>query len=173
MYEALLAEQASVPFESPSTAPSPAAPPAPAVAATPTVPVPPNAVQLKGPALKLAQNMEASLALPVATTFRDIPVRTLEMRRADFNGQLKHAGRTEKLSFTHLIAWALVQGSKQFPMMGTSVLKSGADTFKVVPEHVHLGLAVDVERKDGSRGLVVPGAQARRYARLRSISRGL
>jgi multifunctional 2-oxoglutarate metabolism enzyme len=158
MYEALLAEQSPVPFESAKAAEAPSAQrPAPSAAApAPTVTVPPNAVLLKGPSLKLAQNMDASLALPVATTFRDIPVRTLESRRAELNGLLKNAGRTEKLSFTHLIAWALVQGSKQFPMMGTSVLKSGADTYKVVPEHANLGLAVDVERKDGTRGLVVP-----------------
>ena len=152
MYEALLAEQAPVPIESRATSPAQS----PAAAQPSVVAVPANAIQLKGPALKLAQNMEASLALPVATTFRDIAVRALEARRAELNAQLKSAGRTEKLSFTHLIAWALVQASKQFPMMGTSVLKSGADTFKVVPEHVNLGLAVDVERKDGSRGLVVP-----------------
>ncbi len=155
MYEALLAEQSQVPFESPTATPRPAAE-SPAPIATPAVVVPTNAVLLKGPALKLAQNMEASLALPVATTFRDLPVRVLESRRAELNALLKGAGRTEKLSFTHLIAWALVQGARQFPMMGTSVLKSGAETFKVVPEHVNLGLAVDAERKDGSRGLVVP-----------------
>ncbi|MES1259815.1 MAG: multifunctional oxoglutarate decarboxylase/oxoglutarate dehydrogenase thiamine pyrophosphate-binding subunit/dihydrolipoyllysine-residue succinyltransferase subunit [Gemmatimonadota bacterium] len=155
MYEAFLAEQSQVPVEAKGPAAAgPAAPSGPAPA--PTVPVPPTAVLLKGPALKLAQNMDASLALPVATTFRDIPVRTLESRRAELNGALKNAGRTEKLSFTHLIAWALVQASKQFPMMGTSVLKSGTDTYKVVPDHVNLGLAVDVERKDGSRGLMVP-----------------
>jgi 2-oxoglutarate decarboxylase len=158
MYEALLAEQAPVPFEAPATLNGPGGelPVAAGAASHPAVPVPPNAVQLKGPALKLAQNMDASLGLPVATTFRDIPVRTLELRRADLNAQLKNAGRTEKLSFTHVTAWALVQATKQFPMMGTSVLKTGADVFKVVPEHVNLGLAVDVERKDGSRGLMVP-----------------
>ncbi|HEY4320678.1 MAG TPA: multifunctional oxoglutarate decarboxylase/oxoglutarate dehydrogenase thiamine pyrophosphate-binding subunit/dihydrolipoyllysine-residue succinyltransferase subunit [Gemmatimonadales bacterium] len=157
MYEALLEEQSPVPFETARptsvTVPVPAAPPAPAA---PTVTVPANAVQLKGPALKLAQNMDASLAIPVATTFRDIPVRTLETRRGELNGALKTAGRSEKLSFTHLIAWALVQACRDFPGMGIAVLKSGADAFKVVPTHVNLGLAVDVERKDGSRGLVVP-----------------
>ncbi|HEY4101182.1 MAG TPA: multifunctional oxoglutarate decarboxylase/oxoglutarate dehydrogenase thiamine pyrophosphate-binding subunit/dihydrolipoyllysine-residue succinyltransferase subunit [Gemmatimonadales bacterium] len=158
MYQALLEEQAPVPFESRRVSgPAVSAPnDAPAAAPTPTVPVPANAVQLKGPALKLAQNMEASLALPVATTFRDIPVRVLEGERASLNARLKSAGRPEKLSFTHLIGWALVKAAQQFPMMGTSVLKSGGDSYKVVPEHVNLGLAVDVERKDGSRGLVVP-----------------
>ncbi|MES2304826.1 MAG: multifunctional oxoglutarate decarboxylase/oxoglutarate dehydrogenase thiamine pyrophosphate-binding subunit/dihydrolipoyllysine-residue succinyltransferase subunit [Gemmatimonadota bacterium] len=157
IFTALLESQNTVPFQ-PATnghgpAPTPAAPATP-VAATVTVPA--NAVQLRGPALKLAQNMEASLALPVATTFRELPVRTLELRRADLNAKLKAAGRSEKLSFTHLIAWALVQATKEFPSMGISVLKSGADTFKVVPEHVNLGLAVDAQRKDGTRGLVVP-----------------
>jgi 2-oxoglutarate dehydrogenase E1 component len=100
--------------------------------------------------------MDASLALPVATTVRELPVRTLEARRGELNAALKSSGRTEKLSFTHLIAWALVEGCREFPVMGTSVLKSGADTYKTVPEHTSLGLAVDVERKDGTRGLVVP-----------------
>ena len=100
--------------------------------------------------------MEASLAIPTATSFRDIPVRALEARRADLNAQLKATGQHGKLSFTHLIAWALVQAARAFPMMGTTVVRSGADTYKVTPEHVHLGLAVDVERKDGSRGLMVP-----------------
>lgn len=156
MYEALLEEQAPVPYESRNAPPARAGDGANGAAPAPTVAVPSNAVLLKGPALKLAQNMDASLAIPVATTFRDIPVRALEAHRAELNAQLKSVGRSEKLSFTHLIAWALVQGAKQFPMMGTSVLKSGADTFKLVPEHVNFGLAVDVERKDGSRGLMVP-----------------
>ena len=155
MYEALLDEQAPVPFEA-RTAPHRAVDAGMTRATGPAVVVPANAVPLKGPALKLAQNMDASLAIPVATTFRDIPVRVLETRRADLNAQLQNAGRTDKLSFTHLIAWALVRSCHEFPMMGTSLLKSGADTFKVVPEHVNLGLAVDVERRDGSRGLVVP-----------------
>jgi 2-oxoglutarate decarboxylase len=156
MYEALLDEQAPVPFEATTAPASRAGDAGMTHAASPAVAVPANAVLLKGPALKLAQNMDASLAIPVATTFRDLPVRVLESRRADINAQLKNAGRDEKLSFTHLIAWALVRGCREFPMMGTSLLRSGTDAFKVAPEHVNLGLAVDVERKDGSRGLVVP-----------------
>lgn len=157
IFTALLESQNAVPFQPSTNGSAPAtATPAAAPPLTAAVKIPANAALLKGPALKLAQNMEASLALPVATTFREIPVRTLELRRADLNARLKAAGRSEKLSFTHLIAWALVQGTKQFPMMGTSVLKSGSDSFKVVPEHANLGLAVDAERKDGTRGLVVP-----------------
>ena len=157
IFTALLESQASVPVQTPSrgseSAPTPGAPPAAPPAA---VPVPADAVRLKGPALKLAQNMEASLSLPTATTFREIPVRTLELRRAELNARLKAAGRREKLSFTQLIAWALVQGTKQFPMLGTSIIKSGTDSYKLIPEHTNLGLAVDAERRDGTRGLVVP-----------------
>jgi 2-oxoglutarate dehydrogenase E1 component len=155
VYAALLETQAPVPFERTSgngTAPA-AAPAVPAAAVTP---LPANAVALKGPAAALARNMDASLAIPTATTFRELPVQVLEARRADINGKLKAAGRDQKLSFTHVIAWALVRGCREFPVMGTGVFKRGDEAFKLVPEHVHLGLAVDVERKDGSRGLMVP-----------------
>ncbi len=161
VFQAVLDAQASVPFEKAATngaapTPAPVAAGASATPTPPTVPVPAHAVQLKGPANALARNMDASLAIPTATTFREIPVRALEGRRADVNTQLKAAGRSDKLSFTHLIAWALVQATKEFPEMGIGVMKSGHDTYKLVPEHVNLGLAVDVERKDGSRGLMVP-----------------
>lgn len=159
VFEAVLDAQYQVPFEQSATNGNGAKPSAPAPA-TPEVPLPANAVQLKGPANALARNMDASLAIPTATTFREIPVRVLEGRRAELNRQLKAAGRSEKISFTHLIAWALVEASKSFPGMGTGVIKSGNDTYKLVPEHLNLGLAVDVERKDGSRGLMVPVLKA-------------
>jgi 2-oxoglutarate decarboxylase len=157
LYAALLETQAPVPFERTSSNGS-GAPAAGAQAATPApaAPLPANAVALKGPAGALARNMDASLAIPTATTFRELPVQVLEGRRADLNAKLKAAGRDQKLSFTHLIAWALVRACREFPVMGTGVLKRGDETFKLVPEHVNLGLAVDVERKDGSRGLMVP-----------------
>ncbi|PKL94113.1 MAG: DNA integrity scanning protein DisA, partial [Gemmatimonadetes bacterium HGW-Gemmatimonadetes-1] len=165
VFQAVLDAQYQVPFEQSATngAAAPSTP-AGAVSATagaaPVVSLPANAVQLKGPANALARNMDASLAIPTATTFREIPVRVLEGRRSELNNQLKAAGRSEKLSFTHLIAWALVEASKSFPVMGTGVIKSGTDTYKLVPEHLNLGLAVDVERKDGSRGLMVPVLKA-------------
>jgi pyruvate/2-oxoglutarate dehydrogenase complex dihydrolipoamide acyltransferase (E2) component len=131
-------------------------------------------VLLKGPAAALARNMDASLSIPTATTFRELPVRVLEARRAELNAQLKAAGRSEKLSFTHLIAWALVQGAKQFPIMGTGVLKSGADSYKLVPEHANLGHR---GRRRSARtavaGSIVPVHQARRTHDLRRVPRGL
>jgi 2-oxoglutarate dehydrogenase E1 component len=153
IYAAQLEEQSQVPFE----ASSPGSGQSPTPAAAPVkAPLPGNAVALKGPAAALARNMDASLTIPTATTFREIPVGILEARRSEINSQLKRAGRLEKLSFTHLIAWALVKATREFPVMGTGVLKRGEAAYKLVPAHINLGLAVDVERKDGSRGLVVP-----------------
>ncbi len=126
-----------------------------------------SAAPIKGPAARLVQNMTESLSVPTATTFREIPVRTLESARSRFNAGLKAAGRAEKASFTHFIAWALVQGARQHPVMGQSFAMIEGVPHRVSPDGIHLGLAVDVERKDGSRGLVVPvlkHAEAMTYA---------
>jgi 2-oxoglutarate decarboxylase len=103
--------------------------------------------------------MEQSLGVPTATTFRVLPVGVLEERRRRLNGALQAAGRREKISFTHLIAWALVQATKQHPVMGHTLLKRDGVPHRVQPEGIGLGLAVDVQRKDGSRGLMVPVVQ--------------
>jgi 2-oxoglutarate decarboxylase len=130
-------------------------------------PAPANAVAIKGPAARLVQNMTESLSVPTATTFRELSVRTLEAARSRFNAGLKDAGRPEKASFTHFIAWALVQAAKQHPVMTQIFSSIDGVPHRVTPDGVHLGLAVDVERKDGSRGLVVPvlkHAEAMGYA---------
>jgi multifunctional 2-oxoglutarate metabolism enzyme len=127
-----------------------------APAATPPAAAPANAVALKGPAARLVQNMNESLTVPTATTFRELPVATLEARRRELNAALQAASRTEKISFTHLIAFAIVQATRQHPVMGHSLLMHEGSPYRVQPESIALGLAVDVTRKDGSRGLVVP-----------------
>src|SRR5829696_2380922 len=114
------------------------------------------AVPLKGPAAKLVANMNESLTVPTATTFRELPVAALEERRRSLNAALQGAGRSEKISFTHLIAYAIVQATRQQPVMGHTLVMREGVPFRVQPEGVALGLAVDVQRKDGSRGLVVP-----------------
>ncbi|HJR35633.1 MAG TPA: multifunctional oxoglutarate decarboxylase/oxoglutarate dehydrogenase thiamine pyrophosphate-binding subunit/dihydrolipoyllysine-residue succinyltransferase subunit [Gemmatimonadales bacterium] len=131
---------------------------------------------IKGPAARLVQNMNESLTVPTATTFREIPVRQLETSRARFNAALKAAGRPEKASFTHFIAWALVQAAKQHPVMGHSFAMIEDAPHRVTPDGIHLGLAVDVERKDGSRGLVVPvlkHAETMGYAEFQAAYDGL
>ena len=129
-------------------------------AAKPAAPQPPVArdakiTTLKGPAAALASYMEQSLTLPTATSFRTLVVAALDERRAALNAALKAAGRSEKISFTHLIAWALVQAAKAMPAMTVSFRRDG-DTPQRVEAGIHLGLAVDSERKDGSRFLIVP-----------------
>src|SRR5439155_4443665 len=80
----------------------------------------------------------------------------LQDRRRRLNQALQSTGRSGKVSFTHLIAYALVQATKQHPVMGHTIAAQDSAFFRVVPEGISLGLAVDVQRKDGSRGLVVP-----------------
>jgi multifunctional 2-oxoglutarate metabolism enzyme len=109
---------------------------------------------IRGPAATLARFMNESRDIPTATSFRSVPVDALAARRT----ALKGAGK--KLSFTHLIAWAIVQAAREWPVMTNSYAEEGGKPQRVVPGGVSLGLAVDVERKDGSRSLVVPVLKA-------------
>jgi 2-oxoglutarate decarboxylase len=118
--------------------------------------LPAGTAAIKGPAAKLVANMNESLTVPTATTFRVLAVAVLEERRRRINQGLQASGRAGKISFTHLIAYALVQATKQHPVMGHTLIMKDGTSFRVIPEGVALGLAVDVQRKDGSRGLVVP-----------------
>jgi 2-oxoglutarate dehydrogenase E1 component len=109
---------------------------------------------ITGPAKRLLENMESSLTIPTATSFRDIDVTELWNRRRAFNRQLDSRGL--KLSFTHFIGWAIVQAARAYPSLTHVVMYHHGDPYRVVPEGVNLGLAVDVERKDGRRNLLVP-----------------
>ena len=121
---------------------------------------PEAAVQLKGPPAMLAKYMNESRAVPTATTLRTIPVGTLDTRRKQINETLATAGRTEKLSFTHLVAWAIVKSVEAFPVMTTGFEEVEGKPYKLVRSNVDIGLAVDVERRDGSRSLLVPVVRA-------------
>src|SRR5207248_1673276 len=109
---------------------------------------------LTGPAARLVQNMTDSLSVPTATSFRDIAVETLDARRKELNVQL--AARGKKVSFTHLIGFAIVQAAKQLPVMTHAFQEVEGKPHRLDPQGVNLGLAVDVEKKDGTRALVVP-----------------
>jgi 2-oxoglutarate dehydrogenase E1 component len=134
------------------------------IAATPTTaaapgppsaaPAPAGATLITGPAARLVQNMADSLSVPTATSFRDIQVGTLDARRKDLNAALAPSGK--KISFTHLIGFAIVQAARAMRVMTHAFQEVDGTPHRVEPEGVGLGLAVDVERKDGSRGLVVP-----------------
>ncbi len=111
--------------------------------------------ELKGSTATLASYMDQSLTIPVATSFRTLHVGTLEQRRAELNAALKRAGRTEKISFTHIIAFALARAAHEQPAITASFRRIEGKPQKV-EAGIHLGLAVDAQRKDGSRFLVVP-----------------
>ncbi|HTG50844.1 MAG TPA: 2-oxo acid dehydrogenase subunit E2, partial [Gemmatimonadales bacterium] len=120
---------------------------------------------LRGPAGMLAKAMDESRSIPTATSFRTLPVDTLDAKRKALNSVLKDRGM--KVSFTHLIAWAIVRGTKQHPVMGHTFAEQDGKPVRITPPGINLGLAVDVTRKDGSRGLVVPvikGAEGMDFA---------
>ncbi len=110
--------------------------------------------QLRGPAGMLAQAMGESREVPTATSFRTVAVDTLDAKRKALNGQLKERGL--KVSFTHLIAWAIVKAAKEWPVMTRSFVEREGKPYAIENGPVNLGIAVDVERKDGSRSLMVP-----------------
>ncbi len=113
-----------------------------------------EAKALRGPAAMLAQAMGESRDVPTATSFRTVAVDTLDAKRKALNGQLKERGL--KVSFTHLIAWAIVQAAKEWPVMVRSFEERDGKPFAIENGPVNLGIAVDIERKDGSRSLMVP-----------------
>ena len=114
---------------------------------------------LAGGAAKIIQNMESSLTIPTATSFRTIAVKILEENRILINSHLgkRKAG---KISFTHIIGWAVVQAAKAFPSMNNAYTEREGKPVLITREHINLGLAIDVERKDGSRNLMVPNIKA-------------
>ena len=113
-----------------------------------------EAKPLRGPAGMLAKAMDESREVPTATSFRTLPVDVLDAKRRALNGVLKERGM--KVSFTHLIAWAIVQAAREWPAMVRTFEERDGKPFAIEGGGVNLGIAVDVERKDGSRSLMVP-----------------
>ncbi|MGZ5337072.1 MAG: biotin/lipoyl-containing protein, partial [Solirubrobacterales bacterium] len=112
-----------------------------------------EAKPLRGPAGMLAAAMNESLSIPTATSFRTLAVDTLDAKRKALNSVLKERGM--KVSFTHLIAWALVNAATEWPVMGRAFEEREGKPHVIEPQGIGLGIAVDVERK-GGRSLMVP-----------------
>ncbi|HTX62298.1 MAG TPA: biotin/lipoyl-containing protein, partial [Acidimicrobiales bacterium] len=111
---------------------------------------PAGAQQLKGGAAALARYMEQSREIPTATSFRTLAVTVLDARRRE----LKAAGK--RVSYTHLIAWAIARAAQDMPVMSTHYAAIDGRANRIDDGQVNLGLAVDVQKKDGTRTLMVP-----------------
>ncbi|MFG1704482.1 multifunctional oxoglutarate decarboxylase/oxoglutarate dehydrogenase thiamine pyrophosphate-binding subunit/dihydrolipoyllysine-residue succinyltransferase subunit [Nonomuraea sp. M3C6] len=135
----------------------PKAPPAAEKPKQPATPVPKGAeeVKLRGAAARTAANMDMSLAVPTATSVRAIPAKLLIDNRIVINNHLKR-GRGGKVSFTHLIGFAIVKALKAMPEMNFSYAEVDGKPTLIKPEHVGLGLAIDVQKSNGERQLLVP-----------------
>jgi multifunctional 2-oxoglutarate metabolism enzyme len=110
---------------------------------------------IRGGALRVVENMEASLSVPTATSMRTIPLRTLEENRVLLNKQRATAG-AGKISFTHIVAWALLRALETFPRLNDAYVELDGQATRVQRDDARLGIAVDVQKKDGSRTLLVP-----------------
>ncbi len=111
---------------------------------------------LKGMPKALAANMDASLTVPTATSVRTIPAKLMIDNRIVINNHLRRT-RGGKVSFTHIIGWAMVKALKQFPSQNVFYDEPEGKPAVVTPAHINLGLAIDIPKPDGTRALLVPG----------------
>lgn len=155
---------APAPAPTPAPAPAPAAK-APAAPAAPEKPAAPKAAPaavaaddetqvLRGAAAAVVKNMNTSLEIPTATSVRAIPAKLMIDNRIVVNNHLKRT-RGGKVSFTHLLGYAIVQAVKKFPNMNRHYAEIDGKPNAVTPAHTNLGLAIDLQGKNGSRSLVV------------------
>jgi len=111
--------------------------------------------KLRGPAARVVTNMEASLQVPTATSVRAVPAKLLVDNRIVINNHLART-RGGKISFTHLIGFALIEAVGEMPSMNASYTQVDGKPGILNPAHVNLGIAIDLPKPDGSRQLVVP-----------------
>ena len=110
---------------------------------------------LRGVAARVVQSMEGSLSVPTATSVRVIPAKLLIDNRTVINNHLKR-GRGGKVSFTHLIGYAMIKAIRAMPEMNSFYTQLDGKPAIGHPEHVNLGIAIDLAKADGSRQLLVP-----------------
>ncbi len=114
-----------------------------------------EAIPIRGAALKIVENMEASLSVPTATSQRRIPVKLLDENRRIVNKHLQESDRG-KASYTHLIAWALLRALDEFPQLNDGYGVVDGSPVRLRRPDVNLGVAIDTTKKDGTRTLLVP-----------------
>jgi 2-oxoglutarate dehydrogenase E1 component len=112
-------------------------------------------VPLKGAPARIAENMTASLAVPTATSQRVIPVKVIDENRRLLNHWRSLHGQS-KISYTHLIAWAVVRAIRHMPVINDAYAEVDGQPHRIVRRQINIGIAVDVAGKDGHRSLLVP-----------------
>lgn len=121
---------------------------------------------LRGAAARIAENMNASLTIPLATSQRAMPVKVIDENRRVMNEYRALLGKS-KISYTHITAWAIVKALRTNPSLNHAYAETDGQAFRVVRDRVNIGIAVDVAGKDGTRSLKVPNikdAQAMNFA---------
>lgn len=119
----------------------------------------PEHIVLRGAAARTVANMGTSLTVPTATSVRTLPVKLLIDNRIVINNHLSRA-RGGKVSFTHIIGFAIVNALRAMPEMNYGYDEVNGKPTLVKPAHINLGLAIDLRKPDGSRQLVVPAIKA-------------
>ncbi len=110
---------------------------------------------LRGVAARVVQSMEGSLTVPTATSVRAVPAKLMIDNRTVINNHLKR-GRGGKVSFTHLIGYAMIKAIRAMPEMNAFFAEQEGKPAIGHPEHINLGIAIDLAKPDGSRQLLVP-----------------
>jgi len=110
---------------------------------------------IRGAGARIIENMDSSLSIPTATSMRSIPVKILEENRRILNKYLAQ-GPKLKISFTHIIGWAIVKALKDIPVMNYAFTIINGEPSVLKHTDVNIGLAIDVTKKDGTRSLIVP-----------------
>ena len=118
-------------------------------------PVGEQLVPLRGAAARLAENMNASLAIPAATSQRTIPVKVIDENRRIVNHHRTLLGKS-KVSYSHFLGWAIIKALEDFPGLNHAFAVKDDQAFRVVRRQINLGIAVDVAGKNGARNLLVP-----------------
>src|SRR5262249_4833132 len=121
---------------------SPAPRPAAQIDAAVSEPTVVEKIQIRGPALKIVENMEASLTVPTATSVRQIQIKLLDENRRWINRHLESQGKV-KTSYTHFIAWAMIKALGKYPQMNDGYEEVDDTAYRLKRPLVNLGVAVD------------------------------
>src|SRR5437870_1908586 len=143
-----------LPMETPAAAPGLRTAPAPGLQPEKGAAVE-EMVPLRGAAARIAENMEASVSIPLATSQRTIAVKVIDENRRMINHQRTLLGKS-KVSYTHIIGWAIVRALEYFPGLNHAFTEQNGEPFRIVRSKINLGIAVDVPGKNGGRNLLVP-----------------